>query len=46
MLIHNTLPSKYNHYIQFVYNNYKNNNLNGDSSLHYWIDNIKDELLF
>lgn len=46
MLIHDTLPSKYKHYIQFVYNNYKNNNLNGDTSLHYWIDNIKDEVLF
>jgi hypothetical protein len=45
MLIHDTLPSKYTHNIQFVYNNYKNNNLNGESSLHYWIDNIKDKEL-
>ena len=45
MLIHNTLPEEYKQYIHSVYNHYKDNNLSGDGSVHYWIDNIENDVI-
>tara|TARA_Y100001970_G_scaffold199239_1_gene242344 strand:- start:48 stop:833 length:786 start_codon:yes stop_codon:yes gene_type:complete len=45
MLIHNTLPPSYNDSINYIYNIYKNENQNGDSSIHYWINNIDNKEL-
>ena len=40
MLIHNTLPKKYFNSIEYVYNYYKNKNLEGNHSVHYWINQV------
>ena len=41
MLIHDKLPKKYNNSIDYIYNYYKNNNLYGLTSIHYWINDVK-----
>lgn len=45
MLIHNTLPKKYINSINYINNYFKNYNLNGISSIHYWINDVDDEEL-
>ena len=45
MLIHNSLPTSYNNSINYIYNNYKDENLSGESSIHYWINNIDNKEL-
>ena len=45
MLIHNSLPTSYNNSINYIYNTYKDENINGESSIHYWINNIDNKEL-
>ena len=45
MLIHSTLPEKYKSNIDDIYNHYKNNNLSGEGSVHYWINDIENDQL-
>jgi len=45
MLIQNNLPEKYNNSIEYIYNYYKNKNLGGKFSEHFWIDDIKNKEL-
>lgn len=45
MLIHNSLPDSYKPHINFVYNYYKENNLSGEGSVHYWINSIQNKSL-
>ena len=45
MLIHNTLPKKYFNSIDYVYNYYKNKNLEGNHSVHYWINQVNHPTL-
>lgn len=45
MLIHNSLPTSYNNSINYIYNNYKDENISGEGSMHYWINNINNKEL-
>ena len=45
MLIDGKLPNIYESHINQCYMHLKDLNLKGDNSIHYWINNIKDEKL-
>ena len=45
MLIHNQLPITYDESINYVYEHYKNENVTGEKSIHYWIDDVNNKEL-
>lgn len=45
MLIQDNLPNKYINSINYIYEKYKNINIGGTNSIHYWINEIQDKEL-
>lgn len=45
MLIQDNLPNKYINSINYIYEKYKNINIGGTNSIHYWINEIQNKEL-